>query len=129
MFMRRTTCLLIGVVTGSLVVFSLPLVAQQRPRERRPAANARPRAVNSAVQWIWFDEGDPGKSAPGETRYFRKVFMIDRPVQKVVDEATLDITADNEFIVWVNGQEVGKGDKWERVYRFDVQKLMVHGQN
>src|SRR5262249_52536656 len=24
----------------------------------------------SAVQWIWFDEGDPTQSAPAETRYF-----------------------------------------------------------
>src|SRR5262249_52198953 len=81
------------------------------------------------VQWIWFNEGDPAQSAPAETRYFRKVFQIDRPVQKVVDEGTLDITADNVFTVWVNGHEVGKGDQWQKVYRFDVTKLLVHGNN
>ncbi len=81
------------------------------------------------VQWIWFDEGDPAQSAPAETRYFRKVFQIDRPVQKVVDEGTLDITADNAFTVWVNGHAVGKGDQWQKVYRFDVTKLLVHGKN
>src|SRR5262249_46189606 len=83
----------------------------------------------SAVQWIWFDEGDPTQSAPAETRYFRRVFVIDRPVQKVVDEGTLDITADNSFTVWINGHQVGKGAKWERIYRFDVTKLLQHGEN
>ena len=27
-----------------------------------------------------------------------------------VDEAELDITADDSFTVWINGTEVGKGD-------------------
>jgi putative heme-binding domain-containing protein len=83
----------------------------------------------SAVQWIWFDEGDPAREAPAETRYFRKVFTIDRPVQKVVDEGTLDITADDAFRVWVNGTEIGSGDRWQRVYQFDVMKQLVHGKN
>src|SRR5262245_7615320 len=83
----------------------------------------------AAVQWIWFNEGDPATSAPAETRYFRKVFTIDRPVQKVVDEGTLDITADNAFTVWINGVEAGKGDNWQKVYRFDVTKLLIHGKN
>ena len=42
----------------------------------------------TAVQWIWFNEDDPTQEAPAETRYFRRVFVIDRPVQKVVDEGT-----------------------------------------
>src|SRR3712207_6745170 len=62
------------------------------------------------VQWIWFNEGTPVREVPSETRYFRRTFTIDRPVQKVVDEADLDITADNAFTVWVNGALVGKGN-------------------
>jgi putative heme-binding domain-containing protein len=81
------------------------------------------------VQWIWFNEGDPVQEAPAQTRYFRKVFAIDRPIQKPVDEATLDITADSAFTVWVNGALVGKGSDWKRVYRFDVQPHLVHGKN
>jgi putative heme-binding domain-containing protein len=84
---------------------------------------------NASVQWIWFNEGNPAESAPAETRYFRKVFPINRDVQKPVDEAELDITADNQFTVWVNGHLIGKGDDWKRVYRFDVRKYLVHGKN
>jgi putative heme-binding domain-containing protein len=82
-----------------------------------------------AVQWIWFNEGDPARSAPAGTRYFRRVFNINRPVEIPVDEATLDITADDAFTVWVNGHKVGQGDTWKRVYRFDVKKHLIHGNN
>src|SRR5262249_37947571 len=68
---------------------------------------------SAAAQWIWYDEGDPAQEAPAEPRYFRRVFVINRDVQKPVDEAELDITADNQFTVWVNGHLVGKGDRWE----------------
>jgi hypothetical protein len=89
-------------------------------------AQAQPTAK---LQWIWFDEGKPAVSAPAATRYFRKVFAIDRDFQRPVDEAELDITADNAFTVWVNGTLIGKGDDWKRVYRFDVQKHLKHGKN
>jgi hypothetical protein len=68
------------------------------------------------VQWIWFNEGDPASDAPAETRYFRRTFNLPEPP----DEATLDITADNQFVVWLNGVAVGRGDDWMRVSSFDV---------
>jgi putative heme-binding domain-containing protein len=83
----------------------------------------------SKAYWIWFPEGDPATVAPKGTVYFRKVFNINRPIQQPVDEAILDITADNEFTVWVNGALVGKGKEWKVVLSFDVKKHLVHGQN
>src|SRR6266700_4319001 len=82
-----------------------------------------------AVPWIWFDEGDPARNAPAGTRYFRRTFTINRPVPRPVVDAHLDITADDGFTVWVNGAPVGKGDRWDRVYRFDVHKHLRHGKN
>jgi alpha-L-rhamnosidase len=83
----------------------------------------------AVAQWVWFNEGNPAQSVPGETRYFRRLFEINRPGAKVVDEAALEITADNSFTVWVNGVEVGKGDQWQQLYRFDVQKHLASGKN
>jgi putative heme-binding domain-containing protein len=83
---------------------------------------ARPPDV---LQWIWFDEGDPARDAPAQTRFFRKSFDHNR----TVDEAILDITADDEFTVWFNGTLVGKGDDWKRVYSFDVKKHFRLGRN
>jgi putative heme-binding domain-containing protein len=80
-------------------------------------------------QWIWFDEGNPLTTAPSETRYFRRTFAINRPVPNPVQSATLEITADNTFTVWVNGARVGSGDSWETVQKFDVQKHLKNGPN
>jgi putative heme-binding domain-containing protein len=82
-----------------------------------------------SVRWIWYDEVPPHADAPAETRCFRRVFHINRDVPRPVDEATLDITADNSFTVWVNGALVGSGNDWKVVRRFDVSKLLVHGRN
>ena len=71
-------------------------------------------ADTTGVQWIWFNEGDPLVEAPAETRYFRRVFNARGPV----DEATLDLTADNSFTVWLNGVKIGSGSDWKRVERF-----------
>src|SRR5689334_12207086 len=88
-----------------------------------------PRAVQAQrperAQWIWFNEDNPGAA----TRYFRKVFAINRDVQEPVDEAVLDLTATDAFTVWVNGALVGKGDDPKRVKAFDVRKHLVHGRN
>lgn len=82
------------------------------------------------VQWIWFNEGNPAAEAPTATRYFRRTFEVQTANErKPVDEAGLQITADNAFTVWVNGAEVGKGDDWGRVYRFDVKRHLVRGKN
>jgi putative heme-binding domain-containing protein len=94
----------------------------------RPDGASGQQATGRA-HWIWLNEGDPAKDAPKGTVYFRKVFTINRDVQQPVDEAALDITADGEFTVWVNGALVGKGNDWKRVKSFDVKKHLVHGQN
>src|SRR5262249_10933363 len=77
------------------------------------------------VQWIWFNEGDPASKAPAEARYFRRAFGVGR----VGDEATIDIAADREFTLWLNGTKLGKGDNPKRVYRFDIKKHVGPGKN
>jgi putative heme-binding domain-containing protein len=77
------------------------------------------------VQWIWLNEGDPLKKAPAEACYFRRAFDVPR----VVDEATIDITADKAFTLFVNGTVIGKGDNPKRVYHFDVKKHVIAGKN
>jgi putative heme-binding domain-containing protein len=84
---------------------------------------------SAGAQWIWFDEAQPAQDAPAGTRYFRRVFKIDRPFQNPVDEGTLDVTAADSFVVWVNGVKAGEGADWRRNHRFDVTRLLVHGDN
>ena len=82
--------------------------------------NARPPA-----SWIWHAEGNPLAEAPAGSRYFRKTVTLD----KAPDSARLQITADNHFIVWINGTKVGSGDEWETLSSFDVAKQLKAGKN
>jgi putative heme-binding domain-containing protein len=77
------------------------------------------------AQWIWFNEGNPRADAPVEARFFRKIFTLAGPA----DKATLEITADNRYTVWLNGKEVGKGEQWMTLDRYNVAKQLVRGKN
>lgn len=81
----------------------------------------------AGAKWIWFPEGNPAESAPVGTRYFRRVFEL--PANQVVHDATIEITADNEFHLLVNGFEVGKGDDWKNPGRFVIGGLLKPGEN
>src|SRR5437762_5821956 len=83
--MRRSVLVLLFAL--ACVATGIHAPAQNRREKQEKKVEPIPR-----VQWIWHDESGPVRAVPPGTRYFRKVFKIDRPVQKVVDEATLDIT-------------------------------------
>jgi putative heme-binding domain-containing protein len=86
-------------------------------------------ADDSGLSWIWTPEARSTSALPEGARWFRKTFTIDRPIANPVDETTLEITADNSFVVWFNGVEVGSGSQWQRIYRFDLKKHAKHGKN
>jgi len=79
------------------------------------------------AKWIWFSEGNPADSAPVGTRYFRREFAL--PANQVVTAATITMTADNEFRLFVNGQEAGKSDNWKVPGMIAIGKLLKPGQN
>ena len=60
------------------------------------------------AQWIWFDEGDPAKQAPAETRRFRTALNL--PSGRAMKTATFVLGADNSFELFVNGEFAGKGN-------------------
>ena len=81
--------------------------------------------AKSTPSWIWHAEGDPRTEAPAGSRYFRKIVTLD----KAPDAAKLEITADNHFVVWINGKNVGSGDEWATLFSFDVAKQLKAGKN
>ncbi len=85
--------------------------------------------IQSDLCWIWTPEARDQKNLPEGTRWFRKTFTIDRDIANPVDDAILEMTADNQFTVWFNGHEVGSGAQWNRIHRFDVKKHAIHGKN
>lgn len=85
------------------------------------------------AQWIWFAgdggelTGDPQQQWPVGTRYFRGTFEL--PAGIALKRARLRITADDAFILHVNGQQAGRGDAWRNPQSFDLSRLLQPGRN
>lgn len=77
--------------------------------------------------WIWFPEGEPEKSAPVATRYFRRVFEI--PAGRAIKRAELQMTGDNEFACSVNGRHAGGGGSFKSAVAMDVAGSLRPGRN
>lgn len=79
--------------------------------------------------WIWFSEGDPSTSAPAATRYFRRSFNL--PSGQTVYRARFLLTADDQFVLYVNGKEVarssGQPDAWRQAVEVDLSESLESG--
>jgi alpha-L-rhamnosidase len=81
----------------------------------------------SDAKWLWYPEGNPAESAPVCTRYFRHVFEI--PSAQAIRAATMVMTADDQFRLFVNGQEAGNGDGWGSPQKIAIGSLLKPGKN
>jgi hypothetical protein len=80
-----------------------------------------------AAQWIWQREGNPAKSAPPGIRYFRRALTLDAGSR--IASARMTMTADNEFVCYVNGRRVGTGDDLKQAYVMNVASALKPGEN
>ncbi len=69
--------------------------------------------------WIW------GEDAQAERAYLRWAFEVPGRPRR----AWVAATADNSFVLYVNGRRVGEGDNWARLYRFDITHFLRPGRN
>jgi hypothetical protein len=85
---------------------------------------------DSIPGWYWYPEFEKTTVVPADQpRYFRKTFNL---ATKPTGSAVLNVGVDENFIVWVNGKEIGKSVTMnfsQRVYAFDVSKELVAGPN
>jgi len=107
---------------------------QQRVREgetwvfRQPPAPVRFPDIATVIgadwraEWIWL----PGQwETPNITVYARRTFdLLAKPI-----EATLWVSADNRYRLWVNGVFVGEDDDFAVAERYDVTRLLKPGRN
>src|SRR5690606_10538083 len=92
--------------------------------ENRDAAD-RPETV--VPEWIWSDESP----AQDRTYYFRRAFTWHAPEEAdgVPSESRLQVAADEECTVYLNGQEVGHCDKTQPVLNCTVERYLQRGRN
>ncbi len=79
------------------------------------------------AQWIWFDEGDPARQAPAETRRFRARFTL--PADRALKTATFVLGADNSFELSVNGEFAGKGNNPTLPMVLHIEPWLKPGEN
>jgi alpha-L-rhamnosidase len=77
--------------------------------------------------WIWFPEGHPEKGAPVGTRFFRLAF--DLPAEKKIKSARWLIAADNQFVAFANGKQIGMGSSYKGAKPLDLVPVLHSGRN
>jgi hypothetical protein len=80
-------------------------------------------APGGDAKWIWHSEGKPSVNAPAGKRYFRRQIAI--PADQTIKSAVCSITADNAFVLFINGKRVGSGRDWQQVCSFDARPHLV----
>jgi hypothetical protein len=79
----------------------------------------------AGASWIWHPADDAAR-APAATRYFRRTIDAD-PAE--LSSAQITITADNEYVLCVNGREVAKDGDWETRESVSIKPLLKSGRN
>ena len=81
--------------------------------------------------WIWHPGGNPAQAAPPGVCHFRKEFAL--PQGRKLTGAHFAGTADNSFILYVNGAEAGRsdasGEGWRNPVQLDVESRLKDGVN
>jgi alpha-L-rhamnosidase len=86
----------------------------------------------SGAKWIWCPEPgvDLTKAAPAGDRYFR--CRVTLPAGEKPQLARLILTVDDQFVLFVNGKQVGQfaeRDGWMRPQRYDLLPHLQSGEN
>jgi hypothetical protein len=97
--------------------------------EGTPASTTSPEAGPLSLaksSWIWQAKENAAANAPAGTRYFKRVFETD-PARLV--SADIMITADNTYVLAVNGEQVLKDDDWKTLETASIKKYLKAGSN
>ena len=82
-------------------------------------------AAAAEPNWIWSADNALDKEPLG-TRYFRREFKLGA---NPITRAEVEITADDEYELFINGQLIGRGNKWQQFDRYDIKPLLTDGPN
>ena len=75
------------------------------------------------AQWIWTPE-HPRGAAPAGDCFFRKTIQV-----PAVEQASITITSDDRYELWINGRRVGNGQSIRQMENYDISRLLVVGKN
>lgn len=79
--------------------------------------------VAQEAQWIWSPEHPKGQAKEGDC-YFRKVIQLG-----AIEQATVTITADDRYDLFVNGRQIGSGRSIRQMEQYDISRFLSRGRN
>jgi signal transduction histidine kinase len=79
-------------------------------------------ATNHLGRWIW-----ETNTMDKQTCRFWKPFDIPRDIK--ISRATVRITVDNGYTLFLDGREIGRGSDWRTVTEYDVTELLNPGRH
>jgi signal transduction histidine kinase len=95
-----------------------PAMAQDDDASKKQMAEA----LGHLKKWIW----DPETHDKQTVRFWR-AFTI--PPQATVSMATIYITVDNGYRLFLDGREIGQGSDWKTVSEYRVESLLKPGEH
>ena len=78
--------------------------------------------TNGLGSWIWSDK-------TFDQQYCRLWNSFVVPDFSRVVKARLVLTADNEFTLYLDGRELGRGDEWRELFVFDLTQVLTPGKH
>ncbi|MEM7477320.1 MAG: HEAT repeat domain-containing protein [Planctomycetota bacterium] len=75
------------------------------------------------ANWIWSPEHPRGQATQGDC-FFRCTMQL-----ASIEQATVTLTADDEYELFVNGQKVGAGNSINQMEQYDVAPFLGRGRN
>jgi len=114
-------------IAGSVVLFCFLIFSA--PTKAAPGESV----TNAPVDWVFVATNHLGKwiwdtnTFDKQTARFLRAFDI--PAGEKVFRATLHITVDNGYTLFLDGNEIGRGSDWRTVTEYDVTKLLEPGHH
>jgi hypothetical protein len=98
-----------------------------REIQKKPDPDFETTPAFRSAKWIWFNEGQPAKSAPPEKRFFRRLVIVD--AASPIESARLSMIGDNSFECWVNGTRTGAGHQAKQSTMINMASCLKPGTN
>jgi len=110
----------LAVILWFSVLFPNAIRAADAPTDTTAALISE--ATNHLGVWIW-----AAKTTDKQTCRLWKSFTI--PSSTSVSHATLRITVDNGYRLFLDGREIGRGSDWRTITEYDVTWLLSSGRH
>jgi signal transduction histidine kinase len=119
---RATTLLWLALVAASITPVSTEGQGADHKAIVPDPADPYISPTNGLGSWIWAD-----KTFDRQICQLWKVFEI--PAAATVTKARLAMTVDNEFTLFLDGRELGRGAEWRELFIFDLARLLPPGKH